>query len=116
MQPGTPILRNLTPHDCIIYDGDTVIVSVPPSGVVCRVSEQRSEAAGVTVGGSDVPVTVVSAGSVEELPDPEPGVLLFVSRIAAQAITDRPDVVFPLDEVRDEANRIIGCRSLGRFA
>jgi hypothetical protein len=32
------------------------------------------------------------------------------------AAVDRDDLYFPLEEVRDEEGRIIGCRALGRFS
>jgi hypothetical protein len=64
----------------------------------------------------DVPVVGLRyATEIDDLPTPSAGVLHLVSRVAAAAIRGRHDVVFPLDEVRDERSRIVGCRALGRF-
>lgn len=107
---------NLTPHEFTLYTSDTVVLRVPPSGEVFRLAEIRTEADHLNVDGTHVPVIQLThATDTAALPARQPGVLLLVSRVSAQAVSDRDDVVFPLDEVRDEANRIVGCHALGRF-
>lgn len=109
-------LTNLTPHEFALFDGDRTVVTIPPSGRVCRIGEQRSEPSGVLLRGVQIPIVDLRyTTEMSDLPDPEDGVLLLVSRISAQVLAHRPDVVFPLDEVRDEKLRIVGCRRLGRF-
>lgn len=107
---------NLTPHPLVVYAGDGVQLTVPQSGQVCRLSEVRSPSTNMIVEGTTVPMVELRyAAEPVDLPSPEAGVLCLVSRVAAAAFTDRDDVVFPLDEVRDESGRIVGCRGLGRF-
>jgi len=55
------------------------------------------------------------ADSIENLPERQPDTWYVVSRLTAQARPDRDDLLFPLDEVRDEQNVIVGCRALGRY-
>lgn len=53
-------------------------------------------------------------GKVENLPEPQEGVVYVVSALVAQAVPDREDVFIPDDTVRDEQGRIIGVRALAR--
>ena len=109
-------LINLTPHFLTVYDGSEVVLSIPPSGSVCRIGENRAAPTKVQVDGAEIPVVDLSyTTQLSELPDPQDGVLIAVSRISAQVLSNRNDIVFPLDEVRDEQRRIVGCRALGRF-
>lgn len=107
-------LINLTPHPVRIYVGDTVVVDQRPDGPMARCAETRQDAGTVTVNGHEIPVSVVGFGEVENLPDPQPGVLYVVSRATAEAVPDRDDVVYPDGQVRDADGRIIGCRGLAR--
>ena len=70
---------------------------------------ERSEAAGEIDG---VPLAVVAYGEVTGLPDPAPGVVVVVSAMVRAACPDRADLASPGEPVRDEAGRVIGCRSL----
>lgn len=132
-------LRNLTPHDFALYEGDNAVLEVPRSGLVCRIGEAYTRRSTVVISGvsaavadivqnataSDVPdqsgeiipsahLTDLRGNYAAPFPDPEPGVLLLVSRLSAMTLTRRDDVVFPADEVRD-GGRIVGCRTLGRI-
>lgn len=49
-------------------------------------------------------------GEVENLPQPKEGTLFVVSRMVAEAATDRSDLIIPHDTVRDDEGNIIGCR------
>lgn len=101
---------NLTPHDVVVYNGDEVIARYPSAGAA-RVS-QTDEAAGELSG---VPLVRTVFGEVENLPDPQDGVMLVVSAITATAAkasgrrTD--DLLLPANPVRDAQGRIIGCRA-----
>mgnify|MGYP001301464806 CR=1 FL=1 len=132
-------LRNLTPHDFALYDGDNAVLEVPRSGLVCRIGEVYTRRSTLDISGVTAPVgdivqnttssnvpdtsggiipsahlTDLAGNYVTAFPDPEPDVLLLVSRLSAMTLTDRVDVVFPADEVRD-GGRIVGCRTLGRI-
>lgn len=97
---------NLTPHPIVLIDDIGIIETIPASGIVARASEE-SEA----VSGYPFPVFRKKYGSVQGLPEPEPGVFYVVSALTAQACPERNDVLIVNDTVRDESGRIIGCRS-----
>ncbi|MFT3861385.1 hypothetical protein [Micropruina sp.] len=107
---------NLTPHPVTVDPGAPDAITFPPTGVLARIREVQGKPFWVTVDGIRVPVQPISyADDIEGLPSPTDGVLYLVSRVTAAA-TDRPDLVFPQDELRDENGQIIGCRALGTFA
>ena len=100
---------NLTPHtiNIILPDGK---VDIPASGTVARVSSHVEEV-GVIDG---IPVVRTVYGFVEDLPDPQDGVIYVVSGLVAGRCPDRQDVYVPGQQVRDEEGRIVGCASLSR--
>lgn len=108
---------NLTPHQLVVFDDHRPRVDKAPDGPPARVTEVRS---GVVVTPTDLGelplVDVAYADEVSGLPDPQPGVRYVVSRVTAAALIGRrDDLLFPVDEVRDERGAPIGCRALGRF-
>jgi hypothetical protein len=113
-------LVNLTPHTINVVASDgTTILAIEPSGDVARVSSHTETTGFVTVWDGDgavlIPVTATVFGDVQGLPDPQSDVAFVVSSLVAQRVPDRDDVFIPSDSVRDNAGRIIGCRSLGRI-
>ena len=89
---------NLTPHQINPVGGE----AIPPSGVVARCATTTQEVA---------PGFFSTAfGAVENLPAPQPGVLLIVSALVRGAVPDRADVVSPGELVRDENGQPIGCK------
>lgn len=108
---------NCTPHDVVLFDGNDRAVKRWPSATAwARLPEQHNPVRDVLIDDAVVvPIVDVSYQSgVANLPANQPGTLLIVSRPLAMVVR-RNDLVFPLDEVRDKAGRIIGCRALGRF-
>lgn len=103
------MLRNLTPHAVRVLLGEAVREF--PSEGAARVQDATCGSSVV----DGVPVAEVRPGDVSGLPGPEPGVTLIVSRVTAQALPGRTDLVFPFDEVRDEAGTILGVRGLARW-
>jgi hypothetical protein len=109
-------LVNLTPHEINIYSqsGQGIVLSIPPSGVVCRVSV-KSEIVGKVNG---VPVRKVTYGDVEGLPEPQPNTIFIVSTFVLLALKDkgvqRPDLVStdtnPDSAIRDQQGKIIGIK------
>lgn len=100
---------NLTPH-AIIVDGFTI----PASGAVARCDTITEP---VDLPGCPVPVVRQYFGAVEGLPDPAEDTIYVVSAIVAQAVGDaRDDLYIPGQQIRDNENRIIGCRSLAILA
>ena len=109
-------LVNLAQHDVVIYGpGDQVVLHLPASGAFARISERRRGRSPIPTTAGPIPASVVGYDKqVDGLPDPEPGLVYVVSRVAAAA-RPRADVFFPLDEVRNPRGQIVGCRSLGQF-
>lgn len=104
---------NLTPHSLSIRnEAGEEILSLPPSGQVARVAEQR-EAIGLLAG---IEISRASYGAVEGLPEPQPGVAYIVSGMILAACQDRPDVFAPGVAVRDAEGRIVGARGLSASA
>ena len=94
---------NLTEHELRV--GDSVI---PPSGSVARCA-QTSESAGEFDG---IPLQRTTFGSVEGLPDPQDGVLYFVSALVRVAVPHRSDVASPGAPIRDANGVVRGCGHL----
>jgi len=98
---------NLTPHTINL---PAPIGEVPSSGLArCETTTQK-------VGEiNGVPLTKTEFGEVTGLPAPEEGVIYVVSRLVLTAVADvRDDVYCPGELVRDEAGRVVGCKSLSR--
>lgn len=109
-------LMNLTRHDVVI-DATGLgggVLTVVASGDFARLSEKRGRRDTLEFNGVRVPVTAVSNGEPQGVPEPVDGVGYIVSRLTAAALR-RPDVYFPLDEIRDQEGHIVGCRGLGQF-
>ena len=124
---------NLTPHDIVIVGpGERTI---PPSGVVARVSMQTSgiidvvgrmsdrppfcgieyncESCFSQFGGCDgIPVRKQTYGEVTGLPAPKEGTVYIVSTMVRLAVPDRDDVFSPGELVRGDDGQPIGCRGL----
>jgi hypothetical protein len=110
------LFRNLTPHAVDLFQGDTR-TTYPVDGPAPRVT---------TIERFDVPLhddrnnitvpTVVSilSDTITDLPDPQHGVVLIVSRMTAEADPTRTDLVYPEGIVRSPDGVPIGCRKFGR--
>ena len=108
---------NTTPHSVNIVDADNNIIrTIVASGNTVRLS-QRTEVIGEldglrltkTVYGDPV---YVSGDIQGPMPAEQDGVYYLVSAMVKSAM-DRKDLLVPAEQVRDEAGRIVGCRSLG---
>ena len=110
---GTPVrLVNLTPHDLVIYRDGQPLSTLPKAGDMARLQEVVRDLADLQTTAGELPHKAVSyTGALSDLPAPSPGTYIVVSRLTAQAV-QRPDLLFPGGEVRDTANRIIGCEYL----
>jgi len=104
---------NLTPHTLNLFVGDKEL-QIPPSGIIARCEVTRQQVGIITVDGIEIPVNRTVFGKVENLPEPQEGVVYVVSALVAQAVPDREDVFIPDDTMRDEQGRIIGARALAR--
>lgn len=106
---------NLTPHAVTLHGADGQSVTLPPSGQVARLAVAREAMAPVVVDGVTLAVSRPTLGAVTGLPDAQPGVLLLVSALVADAVR-RADVVSPGELVRDAAGVIVGAKGLCAYA
>ena len=109
------ILVNYMRYDLALYDGDTVAVTLPPSGEVVTVNEGTEMR---TVDFDNIGhVTVATVTSVpDRVPNKMEGVSYLVSMRSLLALHesgyDCSDLYAPSMLVKDQAGRIIGCRRL----
>ncbi len=120
-------LVNLTPHSLFMLVGDRM-VEIRPSGQVARVVTAAVHAYDVVVEDPAVPVVFLapvfytSFGEIENLPDPERGVVYVTSSLVAQAAAarGRTDVVAPdtspESAIRNADGQIVAVRRLQTFA
>jgi len=111
------MLRNLTPHPItFVNEQGNVLAELPvEEGTAiprCTTSNICKGSYPVTAE-YEVPVTRSMFGVVLDLPAEKSDVVLIVSRMVAEASSNRADLLFPNQLVRDETGRIIGCLSLG---
>ena len=108
-------LRNFTPHEIVLVGpaGERVVLA---SEGVARVATTVEQFATVTVAGIALPVVQETLGAVTGLPERQPGVLLVVSRMVADACggdaRGRGDVVSPGALLRDSGGKVTGCAGL----
>ena len=119
-------LINLTPHDIYLYrdgsldDKDKLLLTVPSTGVIARVEQSMEKEGYIGLNSTlqdgrhiSVPIVKSKYGKISGLPAPQENTIYIVSGIVAQQ-ANRDDVVFPTDFVRDDKNRIIGCRAFSK--
>ena len=105
------MIANLTPHIVNIFVDGVEKLTLPPSGIVPRCSQ--SEEQWGTVDG--IPVSRQAFGEVVDLPAPQPGVYLVVSRLVAAACPNRDDLLCPGSMVRGHNGQPIGCNGLAKI-
>ena len=107
---------NLTPHDINIVDGEGNVLVVLPGTETPARAMQAEKALGVI---NDIPVIGMEFGEPENLPTPEDGVWLLVSKTTADAALKSgrtvADLLLTGKTVRDANNRIIGCQALSAY-
>lgn len=105
-------LINCTPHDINIMDSDNnIILTVPTSGTLIRVSQNTTDNGFLSIDGVNIPITDNTFGDVVGLPPQQDDTILIVSAMVANA-SSRTDLALVNQSVRDEKGRIIGCKSL----
>ena len=97
---------NLTPHAINIVGGPTF----EPSGEVARISSTNESAGELQVNGESIPLITQQFGEVIGLPQEKEGTLFIVSGLIF-ANSEREDLLVPGEQVRDDAGRVIGCKS-----
>ena len=101
---------NLTPHDVKLFvDGKEHVF--PKSGTIARVNSTSQPFRGI----NGLPVNRTIYGEVENLPEPQPGVIYIVALLVAQVLgNSRVDIVCPDtgpdSVVRDDKGLITGVK------
>jgi hypothetical protein len=108
------MIRNLTPHPVVVRRDGLLVAEIPSSGIAR--ATQHDEPIGAIDG---IPIIRATYGPTVGLPPPQPGVLLIVSLVTAQAAAREgrttTDLLVPSQPVRDEQGRVIGCHALAAF-
>ena len=113
----------MTPHALSIKDENGSILNIPASGTVARCSQKNEvvgkleysvllqdpetkETKSVTL---SIPITKVTLGDVQDMPEPKYSTVYCVSRVVADALKGRrDDIVIPGPAIRDSEGNIIG--------
>ena len=104
-------IKNLTPHMLNIIAADGTVVNIEPSGVVPRVSSSQEIVEEI----NGISIFHEVFGDVIDLPQPEEGVVLVVSRLVASAVKGRNDILVPGNLLRNEQGQVIGANGLARL-
>ena len=104
------MILNMTPHKISIVGKDGNTLAEFPSKGTIRVF-QVTERVGQIIG---IPISKTSFGQCKNLPDKKAGIIYVVSALVCLACPNRKDFYIPNETVRDEAGRIIGCKSLAK--
>ena len=107
------MLKNLTPHILNINTPEGM-VELKPSGDVARVTSQITSEGCLPLyhEGFTIPIVRTKLGPVAGVPAPQEAVYLIVSRMVADALHLRNDILVPGPLVRDYEGRVIGCEGL----
>lgn len=104
---------NCTPHEVTLVDDQgNVTLVIKPEETSARVQSERKSFKVPGLG----QVTRVVLGEVSGLPDYQYGVWLIVSRMVAETLPERADLIIPDETVRDSQGKIIGCKSFATMA
>ena len=104
-------IKNCTPHELNIVNANGETVTIQPCGIVPRCSQNETKV-GVING---IPITEQTFGEVVDLPEPEDGVYLVVSRLVAAACPNRRELLIPGPLVRDGEGKVVGCNGLSKI-
>jgi len=100
------IIKNATPHKINVFLSNGSVKTIEPCGKVPRI--EFEECFVRTINDIDI-VTTISLGLIDT-PNKEPNTLFIVSRVVA-SFSNRTDFIVPNNLVRDNNNKIIGCRN-----
>ena len=101
---------NLTPHVVNVYDlSNNPVCDIPVSGMPIPRCHQDQVVVGII---DNITITRQSFGDVENLPAPVPDVYYVVTRMVADAMPERGDLLVPGPLVRDSQGNPCGCRGL----
>lgn len=102
---------NCTPHDVVVIRTSGESITFSRSETPARCSVERVQVGEI----EGIPLFRSEFGAVENLPEPQPGMRFIVSRVVAEALPQRRDLLIPDDTVRDGEGRIVGCRGFAQI-
>jgi len=109
-------LINLNAHAINIQiNGQEIILA--PSGTIARVSTKSVQVNTLTVNGIEIPVFKTVYGEIENLPEPQDGIVYIASTLLAQ-LANRSDVVSPdtfNGVIRNEKGQVAAVTRLQSF-
>lgn len=104
---------NITPHPLNIKVGEETL-TIPPSGVIARLSVTHESQPSINIDGVEVPVYKTKFGPIENLPKPQKGFYYVASALVANA-ANRSDVLSPGELIRDNQGNVIGAKGLTAY-
>lgn len=110
---GPQRVVNLTANTVVVRSPDGNESAFAPHGTMARRQEATTRLGDLDIDGHVVPLVHQELGELVGLPDPEPGVVYVVSRLAALACPERNDVVYPAGEIHDDRGQLVAVKSLG---
>jgi hypothetical protein len=123
-EPVEVKLVNTTPHPVHIIDPEyykypsklkpRVKLTIKPSGIVARLEHKSYLKERIIADEVLIDITHTDYFAVRDLPSPKKGTLYLVSKMVAEALPERDDLLIISGLVRGEGGKIIGCRSLTR--
>ena len=102
--------KNLTPHTIHIHDKEGSILTMQPHGPAARLAVEREDLGDFP--GAGIPFVRSTMGLPTGLPPHEPGAIIIVSALVAEACPSRTDLAYPGEAIRDESGRIVGSKGL----
>jgi len=110
-----PILINMTPHDCHVDYGNGETLTILPEKSPARCEEFTEVLpAFAHISGINIPVTRKRYGK-SDLPEECKHIYYIVSLPVAISHPERNDIFIPGEAIRDEKNRVIGCKGLSKY-
>ena len=102
-------IKSKVPHPVSVLGEDNkVIKRFPKNPKMARIKQKTTKVREI----DGVPLSKTSYGEVLNLPEPCDEIFYIVSHLVKLALPDREDLLVPTEVVRDDANQIIGCKSL----
>lgn len=108
----TPHAIQLISHSSYVYkdQAPNIVLTLPPSGRVARVDQVTSLDKQISVNGAIIDITTVVPRELVELPKKQPGVYYAVSKLVAEQLKGRGDLLV-MHGLYKQHSKTIGCRS-----
>ena len=101
-------ILNYTPHTVNAYLPDGSELPFEPHGRPPRLQTDRRYLGEI----EGIPFVERTMGDPEGLPYESDDIIYIVSKLVADAVTDRSDLAYPGEVIRDKHGNVIGCKGL----